>query len=107
MLIRVLHIFERKRKTNKYIAFFKIRNCEKQYIKQYYGDLILESSVKEISRLLCNSNDLLITMDQIPRFSRSLRANLRLDIHRNTNYQADQVVINLWQEENERTKYEL
>lgn len=43
-------------------------------------------------------------MDQLPRFSRSLRSNLRLDIQRNANYQSDQVVINLWQEENERAK---
>lgn len=44
-------------------------------------------------------------MDQLPRFSRSLRASLRLDIQRSTNYQADQVVVNLWHEENERAKY--
>lgn len=47
-----------------------------------------------------------VRMDQLPRFSRSLRANLRLDIHRNANYQADQVVVNLWHEENERAKYD-
>lgn len=46
-------------------------------------------------------------MDALPRFSRSLRANLRLDIQRNTNHQADEVVVNLWQEENERAKYVL
>lgn len=44
-------------------------------------------------------------MDQLPRFSRSLRTNLRLDIQRNANYNADQVVVNLWHEENERAKY--
>lgn len=44
-------------------------------------------------------------MDSLPRFSRSLRASLRLDIQRNTTYQADQVVVNLWHEENERAKY--
>lgn len=43
-------------------------------------------------------------MDQLPRFSRALRTNLRLDIQRNTNYQSDQVVVNLWHEENERAK---
>lgn len=45
-----------------------------------------------------------VRMDQLPRFSRSLRTNLRLDIQRNTNYQTDQVVVNLWHEENERAK---
>lgn len=49
---------------------------------------------------------MIVRMDQLPRFSRSLRANLRLDIHRNTSYNADQVIVNLWQEENERAKYE-
>lgn len=43
-------------------------------------------------------------MDRLPRFSRSLRANLRLDIQRNTTYHSDQVVLNLWHEENERAK---
>lgn len=45
-------------------------------------------------------------MEQLPRFSRSLRSNLRLDIQRNANHnhQSDQVVINLWHEENERAK---
>lgn len=46
--------------------------------------------------------------DQLPRFSRSLRLNLRFDIQRNTNsgtnYQTDQVVVNLWHEEIERAK---
>lgn len=44
-------------------------------------------------------------MDQVPRFSRSLRASLRLDIQRNTNHCSDEVVVNLWHEENERAKY--
>lgn len=44
-------------------------------------------------------------MDLLPRFSRSLRASLRLDVQRNTNHQTDEVVVNLWHEENERAKY--
>lgn len=43
-------------------------------------------------------------MDQLPRFSRSLRANLRLDIQRSGNHHADQVIVNLWHEENERVR---